>query len=196
MRYAGGLLGGTWVSLLASRPGRRHVRRRAPRRRTSRTSIPANTLWEKWYHLWTNIDTEVERYLEFERWWGGFYLFSEEEIRWIVNNLFVGNKLSSGEARLGPGRYFDLKSIKQPIIIFASMGDNITPPQQAFNWIADLYSSTEEIKANGQTIVGLMHEDIGHLGIFVSGKVAKKEHTQIVEVLNATSRACRRACTA
>jgi poly(3-hydroxyalkanoate) synthetase len=115
---------------------------------------PANTLWEKWYHLYANIDTEVERYLEFERWWGGFYLFNEEEIRWIVNNLFVGNKLSSGEARLGPGRYFDLKSIKQPIIIFASMGDNITPPQQAFNWIADVYSSTEEIKANGQTIVG------------------------------------------
>ena len=109
---------------------------------------------------------------------------NEEEIRWIVNNLFVGNKLV-GRARRGsgPGRYFDLKSIKQPIIVFASMGDNITPPQQAFNWISDLYSSTEEIKANGQTIVGLMHEDIGHLGIFVSGKVAKKEHTQIIEVL-------------
>ncbi len=28
-----------------------------------------------------------------------------------------------------------------------------------------------------------MHGDVGHLGIFVSGKVAKKEHTQIVEVL-------------
>jgi hypothetical protein len=108
---------------------------------------------------------------------------NEEEIRWIVNNLFIGNKLSQGEARLGPGRYFDLKAIKQPIIVFASMGDNITPPQQAFNWISDIYSSTEEIKANGQTIVGLIHEDIGHLGIFVSGKVAKKEHTQIISVL-------------
>ena len=28
-----------------------------------------------------------------------------------------------------------------------------------------------------------MHESIGHLGIFVSGQVAKKEHAQIVEVL-------------
>ena len=51
------------------------------------------------------------------------------------------------------------------------------------NWIADAYSSTEEIKANGQVIVGLLHEDVGHLGIFVSGRVAKKEHAQIVEVL-------------
>ena len=63
------------------------------------------------------------------------------------------------------------------------MGDNITPPQQAFNWVADVYGSTDEIKARGQVIVGLMHENIGHLGIFVSGKVAKKEHAQIVSVL-------------
>ena len=182
MRYAGGLLGGAWPSLFASDLGGGKFDG-AYLVQNFESLNPANTLWEKWYHLYANIDTEVERYLEFERWWGGFYLFSEEEIRWIVSNLFVGNKLSSGEARLGPGRYFDLKSIKQPIIIFASMGDNITPPQQAFNWIADIYSSTEEIKANGQTIVGLLHEDVGHLGIFVSGKVAKKEHAQIVEVL-------------
>ena len=68
-------------------------------------------------------------------------------------------------------------------MLFASAGDNITPPQQAFNWVADVYGSTEEIKARGQVIVGLMHEDVGHLGIFVSGKVAKKEGTQIASVL-------------
>ncbi|HJS38082.1 MAG TPA: DUF3141 domain-containing protein, partial [Burkholderiales bacterium] len=59
----------------------------------------------------------------------------------------------------------------------------ITPPQQAFNWVADVYGSTDEIKARGQVIIGLVHQDVGHLGIFVSGKVAKKEHAQIVEVL-------------
>jgi hypothetical protein len=46
-----------------------------------------------------------------------------------------------------------------------------------------VYGSTEEIKARGQVIVGLMHEDVGHLGIFVSGKVANKEGTQIASVL-------------
>jgi hypothetical protein len=71
------------------------------------------------------------------------------------------------------------------MILFASLGDNITPPQQAFNWVADVYGSTEEIKARGQVIVGLMHQDIGHLGIFVSGRVAKKEHAQIVSALDA-----------
>ncbi|MFO1315433.1 MAG: DUF3141 domain-containing protein [Burkholderiales bacterium] len=182
MRYTGGLLGGAWLSLLAADLGGGKFDG-AHLVRNFEYLNPANTLWQKWYQLYANIDTEPERFLEFERWWGGFYLFNEEEIRWIVNNLFVGNKLSSGEARLGPGRYFDLKAIKQPIIVFASMGDNITPPQQAFNWIADVYSSTEEIKANGQTIIGLLHDDVGHLGIFVSGQVVKKEHAQIVEVL-------------
>jgi len=182
MRYAGGLLGGAWLSLLASDLGGGKFDG-AHLVENFEQLNPANTYWDKYYHLFDNVDDEAQRFLEFERWWGGFYLMNEEEIRWIVNNLFVGNKLSQGEARLGPGRYFDLKSIKQPIIVFASMGDNITPPQQAFNWISDIYSSTEEIKANGQTIVGLIHQDIGHLGIFVSGKVAKKEHTQIVSVL-------------
>ena len=183
MRYVPGLLGGAWPALLASDLGGGKFDGASLVDNFERLN-PANTWWEKWYHLFANIDTEPARFLEFERWWGGFYLMNEEEIRWIVNNLFVGNKLTAGEARLGPGRYFDLKSIKQPIIVFASMGDNITPPQQAFNWIADIYESTEEIKAHGQTIVGLLHEEIGHLGIFVSGQVAKKEHTQIVEVLN------------
>src|SRR4029077_1968594 len=81
------------------------------------------------------------------------------------------------------GKAFDLRSIKAPIVLFASMGDNITPPQQAFNWVADVYGSTDEIKARGQTIVGLLHRNVGHLGIFVSGKVARKEHAQIVSVL-------------
>jgi poly(3-hydroxyalkanoate) synthetase len=108
---------------------------------------------------------------------------NREEIEWITQNLFVGNKVWSGGASSAAGKAFDLREIRSPIILFASMGDNITPPQQAFNWVADVYGSTDEIKKRGQVIVGLVHQDVGHLGIFVSGKVAKKEHAQIVEVL-------------
>jgi hypothetical protein len=133
--------------------------------------------------VFANVDTEQPRFLEFERWWGGFYLMNREEIEWITQNLFVGNKVWSGGASSAAGKAFDLREIHSPIILFASMGDNITPPQQAFNWLADVYGSTDEIKKRGQVIIGLVHQDIGHLGIFVSGKVAKKEHAQIVEVL-------------
>jgi hypothetical protein len=113
---------------------------------------------------------------------------NREEIEFITKNLFVGNKLWSGDVKSASGNAFDLRDIKVPIVLFASMGDNITPPQQAFNWVADIYGSTEEIKSRGQVIVGLMHQTIGHLGIFVSGKVAKKEYTQLVSVLQTVER--------
>lgn len=182
MRYAGGLLGGTWLSSFAADLGDGKFDG-AHLVQNFEGLNPANTFWDKYYNLYRKIDTEPERFLEFERWWGGYYLMNREEIEWITRNLFVGNKLWSGDVRNAADERFDLRKIKSPIILFASMGDNITPPQQAFNWVADLYGSTEEIKARGQVIVGMMHENIGHLGIFVSGKVARKEHAQIVSVL-------------
>lgn len=184
MRYAGGLLGGSWpASFLADRGN--GVFDGAHLVQNFENLNPANSLWDKYYHVFDNADTEPPRFLEFERWWGGFSLMNREEIEWITRNLFVGNKLWSGEVKERGGKEFDLRDIKSPIILFASMGDNITPPQQAFNWVSDIYGSTEEIKARGQVIVGLLHRTIGHLGIFVSGKVAKKEHAQIVSVLKA-----------
>ncbi|TMH28942.1 MAG: DUF3141 domain-containing protein [Betaproteobacteria bacterium] len=182
MRYAGGMLGGTWLSSFAADLGN-GVFDGAYLVENFENLNPANTFWDKYHHLFANIDTEPTRFLEFERWWGGYYLMNREEIEWITRNLFVGNKLWTGGTRAKGGKAFNLTDIKVPIILFASMGDNITPPQQAFNWVGDVYGSTDEIKARGQVIVGLMHQDIGHLGIFVSGKVAKKEHAQIVSVL-------------
>jgi pimeloyl-ACP methyl ester carboxylesterase len=182
MRYSGGLLGGTWLASLTSDLGA-GVFDGAHLVQNFENLNPANTFWDKYYHLYANIDTEPPRFLDFERWWGGFYLMNREEIEWITRNLFVGNQLWKGGAQGPGGKPFDLREIKAPIVLFASMGDNITPPQQAFNWVADVYGSTEEIKSRGQVIVGLMHGSVGHLGIFVSGKVAKREHAQIVSVL-------------
>ncbi len=182
MRYAGGILGGTWPALLASDLGAGTFDG-AHLVENFEYLNPGNTYFNKYYTLFSKIDTEPERFLEFERWWGGFFLMDRQEIKWIVENLFVGNNLSQGDAEWSEGRAFDLRAIKSPIILFASLGDNITPPQQAFNWVADIYPTTDALKANGQVIVGLMHKSVGHLGIFVSGQVAKREHTQIVDLI-------------
>ncbi|SAK52746.1 PHB de-polymerase domain-containing protein [Caballeronia hypogeia] len=184
MRYSGGMLGGTWLASLTADLGNGKFDG-AYLVENFENLNPANSFWDKYYTLFDKIDTEPPRFLDFERWWGGYYLMNREEIEWITRNLFVGNKLWSGEVSGVSGASFDLRAIRSPIVLFASMGDNITPPQQAFNWVADIYGSTDEIKARGQVIVGLMHKSIGHLGIFVSGKVAKKEYTQIASVLEA-----------
>lgn len=144
---------------------------------------PGKTWWSKYYNVFANVDTEAPRFIGFERWWSSFYFMNETEIRWIIENLFIGNKLQRGEAVLGGRSPIDLKRIKAPIIVFASHGDDITPPPQALNWIPAVYSDEREIRARGQRIVYMVHKDIGHLGIFVSAKVARKEHDRIVTTL-------------
>ena len=146
---------------------------------------PGRNFFGKYYDLFTDVDSNGarERFLEFEKWWGGFHLMNEAEIRWIVEEIFVGNKLSRGEAEIEPGQRLDIKSIRSPIVVFASKGDNITPPQQALNWIADTFVDEHEIRVRGQRIVYMVHEKVGHLGIFVSSSIARKEHTEVGSTL-------------
>ena len=180
MRYTGGLLGGAWMTSLANDLGNGKFDG-AHLVQNFENMNPANTLWTKQYNLYSKIDTEEERYLDFEKWWGGLFLMNAEEMRFIVDNLFVGNKLQAGEIVTSRGNRIDLRNIRSPIIVFASWGDNITPPQQALHWIAELYESVDEIRANEQVIVYALHDTVGHLGIFVSGKIAKKGHAAGVE---------------
>lgn len=183
MRYLGGVRGGALPAILMSDLGN-GIFDGAALVQNFESLNPANSLFAKYYHLFANVDSERERFLEFERWWGGYALMTEAEIRWIVENLFIGNKLAAGEAILGHDR-IDLKKIESPILVFASHGDNITPPQQALHWITDLYASADEIKAVGQRIVYMLHDSIGHLGIFVSAKVAGREHDAITDTMRA-----------
>ena len=183
MRYSGGLLGGTWLASLAGDIG--HGKFDGAYLVNNFESLnPSNTYWSKLYNLYSKVDTEGERFLEFEKWWGGHYLMNKEEMEWIAQNLFVGNKLASGQIESFDGQHrVDLRNIRSPIVVFASWGDNITPPQQALNWIPDLYRSVEEIRLNEQTIVYCLHEKIGHLGIFVSAGVAKRETAELASAL-------------
>jgi pimeloyl-ACP methyl ester carboxylesterase len=177
MRYTGGVLGGSWLTALTGDLG--NGKFDGGNLVTNFEGLnPANTLWSKQYNLWSKIDTEAERYLEFEKWWGGHVNLNADEMQWIVDQLFVGNRLATAEIRTSDGLRIDLRNIRSPIVCFCSKGDNITPPQQALGWIVDLYQKDDDIKASGQTIIYAIHESVGHLGIFVSGGVARKEHDE------------------
>jgi pimeloyl-ACP methyl ester carboxylesterase len=177
MRYTGGLLGGTWLTALVGDLG--NGKFDGAWLVTNFENLnPSNTYWTKTYNLYSKVDTEGPRYLEFEEWWGGHVLLNAEEMQFIADELFVGNKLVSGNIEASDGTRIDLRNIRSPIVVFCSKADNITPPQQALDWILDLYKNVDEIRANGQTIVYALHDTIGHLGIFVSASVAKKEHDE------------------
>jgi Protein of unknown function (DUF3141) len=175
LRYTGGLLGGSWLTALVSDLGAGKFDG-AWLVQNFENMNPSNTLWTKQYNLYEKIDTEPERYLGFERWWGGHVNLNAKEIQFIVDQLFVGNHLAAGDIHTSDGTTVDLRMIRSPIVVFCSKGDNITPPQQALGWILDLYRDVDAIRSYGQTIVYSIHETIGHLGIFVSGGVARKEH--------------------
>jgi pimeloyl-ACP methyl ester carboxylesterase len=182
MRYNAGMLGGTWIPMFLSDIGG-GLFDGAHLVQNFELLNPSRTLFRKYTDLYRDADTAEERFLEFERWWGGLFLLNEPEIRWIVEQLFIGNRLVKNEARIEPGRPVDLKAIRAPIIVFASHGDNITPPQQALNWIAETYTDVNEIRIRGQRIVYMVHEKVGHLGIFVSSKIAKREHHEVASTL-------------
>jgi hypothetical protein len=177
MRYSGGLLGGSWLTALAGDLGHGKFDG-AWLVQNFENQNPANTLWTKQYNLYSKVDTEAPRYLGFERWWGGHVNLNAEEIQFIVDELFIGNKLAAGEITTSDGTEVDLRNIRSPIVVFCSKGDNVTPPQQALDWILDLYDSVDEIRSYGQTIVYTIHESVGHLGIFVSSGVAKKQYCE------------------
>ena len=145
MRYSGGLLGGSWLTALTSDIGGGKFDG-AWLVQNFESQNPANTLWTKQYNLYSKIDTEAPRYLGFERWWGGHVNLNAEEIQFIVDELFVGNKLAAGDDQTSDGTAIDLRNIRSPIVVFCSKGDNITPPQQALGWILDLYENVDEIR--------------------------------------------------
>ncbi|KUJ81275.1 DUF3141 domain-containing protein [Ruegeria profundi] len=182
MRYIAGVLGGTWQPMFWSDVGGGQFDG-ANLVMNFEQLNPGRNYFGKYFDLYREPDGGRKRFIDFERWWGGYFLLNEAEIHWIVEQLFVGNRLVKNTAQLEPGVPIDIKAVKGPIFVFASQGDNITPPQQALNWIAATYADEEEIRIRGQRIIYMLHDEVGHLGIFVSSKVARKEHTELASTL-------------
>jgi len=179
MRYLGGLLGGSWLDRLMSDLGNGNFDAAWLVANFDNLN-PANTLWSKQYNVWSDPEQQKSRYLEFERWWGDFVVLRGEEMQWMVDNLFVGNKLSTAQIVTSDGTRLDIREIKSPIVCFCSQGDNITPPQQALDWILDNYQSVDEIRRYGQKIFYAIDPKVGHLAIFVGTTVATKNHAEFI----------------
>ncbi len=145
---------------------------------------PANWLWGKQYGVYANVDTAGERYVDFEKWWGDFIALNGDELQYLVDNLFIGDKLIRNQLAANDGTVFDVRNVSSPIIVFTSLGDNISPPPQALGWVVDCYSDVQNIQATGQTIVYCMSQKIGHLALFVSSKVGAEQDEALVQLMD------------
>ena len=151
VRISGGLLGGEWLAHLSADLG--NGRFDGAWLVLNFENLKPELVWEKYTKLFVHVDKEHARFLEFERWWNGYYFLSREEILAIIENLFVGNRLEQGTLRICEHCFADLRRIRNALVIFASYGDNITPPRQALGWIPVVYADTEDLKQAGQRIV-------------------------------------------
>ncbi|MGA7329425.1 MAG: DUF3141 domain-containing protein, partial [Rhodomicrobium sp.] len=183
MRYSGGLLGGSWLTALTSDLGA-GIFDGVWLVENFDNLNPANWLWTKQYEVYENVDTDGPRYLEFEKWWGDFIVLNGEEIQYLVDELFVGDRLTHNQLLANGGKFFDVRNIVSPIICFTSSGDNISPPQQTLGWILDAYRDVEDIRAQGKTIVYCLDQKAGHLALFVSSRVAVNEHEQFIQLID------------
>lgn len=143
-------------------------------------SLRPEGVFHKYDDLFARPEDERERFLEFERWWNGFYFLGRDEMLAIARDLFVGNLLADGNVVVDEHCHADLRQIRTPLVIFSSYGDNIAPPHQALGWLPAVYPSTDALVRAGQRVVYMTHREIGHLGIFVSANIARREHRAIL----------------
>src|ERR1700743_1608837 len=115
MRYSGGLLGGSWLTAMTSDLGGGTFDG-AWLVQNFENMNPSNTLWSKQYNVYSKVDSEADRYLEFERWWGGQVNLNAEEIQFIVDELFIGNNLAAGRVKTSDGTEVYLRKIRSPIV--------------------------------------------------------------------------------
>ncbi|MCD2192276.1 alpha/beta fold hydrolase [Actinomycetospora endophytica] len=113
----------------------------------------------------------IARYQTFEDWFkhtqdvpGTFYL-------WLVEHLFAGNELITGDLVVG-GKRVDLAALDCPLFLLGGATDHITPPVQVFR-AADGVSTPPE-KVWRRTAPG------GHLGLFMGNQALREEWPPIM----------------
>jgi hypothetical protein len=183
MRYSGGLSGGSWITAMTSDLGNGKFDGTWLIQNFDSLG-PANSLWGKQYDVYANVDTGGKRYLQFEKWWGDFIQLGGDELQFLVDNLFIGDKLTRNQLQSSDGTIFDVRNIASPIIVFTSTGDNISPPPQSLGWVLDLYRGVDDIRTTGQTIVYCLDHKIGHLALFVSSKVGTEQDEEFVQMMD------------
>lgn len=94
MRTAGGLVGGAWLAHFLADLG--NGRFDGAWLVQNFENLKPEEVWQKYANLFAEFDSERDRFLDFERWWSGFYFLSREGILAIVENLFIGNRLEQG----------------------------------------------------------------------------------------------------
>ena len=125
----------------------------------------------------------LERHHHFETWFkhvqdipGAFYL-------WIVEHLFMENRLVEGTLEIG-GERVDLARIDCPLFLLGGARDHITPPAQVF-------AAADHVSTPAADIEKHVNSG-GHLGLFMGSEALREHWPPILAAVFARSRRERR----
>lgn len=92
----------------------------------------------------------------------------------FIENFYIGNKLIKGEVRVG-NRQVDLKNLSMPVLNLYAENDHLVPPSSSV--VLKQYVGTTDYTEHSFPV--------GHIGMYVSGRVQKELPPIIAEWLKA-----------
>ena len=123
----------------------------------------------------------VERYIERRRWFAWSQQLPDRFRDWMIEELFVTNRLISNELRVKEG-IVTLESISCPVFLIAGSDDEFTPPEQV--WALERHISTPPEHITRRLVNG------GHLSLIIDPAVLEEVWRPVmrsVAALSATS---------
>jgi polyhydroxyalkanoate synthase len=121
-------------------------------------------------------EQKVMNFLRMEKWIFDSPAQAGEAWRQFIEDCYQGNNLVKGELEIG-GRTVDLRRIAMPVLNVYAEQDHLVPPASSLA-LAN-YVSTEDYSVRSFPV--------GHIGMYVSGKVQKDLPPLIAEWLQARS---------
>jgi len=131
---------------------------------------------EKYLGLTDILDDEAKliNFLRMEKWIFDSPDQAGETFRQFIKDFYQGKKLIKGEFTLG-GNRVDLKNITMPVLNIYAEQDHLVPP-------ASTLALKDYVGAGDYTVKAY---PVGHIGMYVSGKVQADLPPAIVEWLKA-----------
>jgi polyhydroxyalkanoate synthase len=131
---------------------------------------------EKYIGLTDILDDEAKliNFLRMEKWIFDSPDQAGETFRQFIKDFYQGNKLIKGEIEIG-GQKVDLKNLKMPVLNIFAEQDHLVPP-------ASSLALKDYVGTQDYTVLSY---PVGHIGMYVSGKVQNSLPPAIAEWLQA-----------
>jgi polyhydroxyalkanoate synthase len=107
-------------------------------------------------------DEKLLNFLRMEEWIFDSPDQAGEAYRQFMKDFYQGNKLIKGEVKIG-SKQVDLRNVRLPVLNVFAEQDHLVPPA----------SSIALVRYIGSNNYTLRHFPVGHIGMYVSGKVQR-----------------------